>query len=717
MTFEPEPGTRIQLKNDDVIEFLPLEASGPASVFVYAESGKEGTVYKVLKDQEQYALKVFYPPYRDKRLLENTDKLHRFESLEGFRVARRTVITPEAYSDLLSKFPDLKYAVLMPWIEGTVWGNLMLETEPSLPQENYVQIAHALTRVVSHLEMQGLAHCDLSNNNFIIAKSPAGIQLIDIEDMYAPDMPRPIPDVSYGSVGYRTKWIAEKGLWGPECDRFSIAVLSSEIITWHNEEIRENKSGNTSFFDEAEIGEESDHYKLMIKHLSSQSDDLPALFEQAWFATEFAQCPTIAEWREAVRKLKVQVAPEPSPYLEDQAGIATIVVRNRSIQDRRYEEAVPEPGPLPVEDHEPLPVLAVVDQGSDELHDGAQEQASPDPVAERPPDEVEEPFQSELISGDKLADELHDLVQEPASSESQAEHPPEETEERYQPEPDIGDKLADEIDDLVPEPASPEPEAGRPAEEVEEPFQSDPGIPEQIDAILPVGVPPKMNISVEILDFGTVGKPENLQRFSISNSGGAVLDVSIQAEEWIDLSHRDFALLPGEQQLLTASLNAKYPRPKSGSEYRTASALTIESNMGSEIIGAKFNLAKAPFYETWWKRALLGAIIGSIFGCVLLPLALASSDFTIIVIIPVVLLLCSVAGIVAFPHRSSAVSLILGFALVEILSLALIGLLDLGDSSVIILGLGAGLGLLGGAIASRIFSAVFRKANTLNTNN
>src|SRR5574342_669267 len=145
MTFEPEPGTRIHLKNDEVIEFLPLEVSGPASVFVYAESGKEGTVYKVRKEQEQYALKVFYPPYREKRLLENTDKLDRFKELEGFRVARRTVITPEGFSDLLNKFPDLKYAVLVPWIEGTVWGNLMLETTPSLQLENYVQIAHALT--------------------------------------------------------------------------------------------------------------------------------------------------------------------------------------------------------------------------------------------------------------------------------------------------------------------------------------------------------------------------------------------------------------------------------------------------------------------------------------------------------------------------------------------------------------------------------------------
>lgn len=88
MTFEVDPVTRILLKNNEVIECLALEASGPASDLVYAESGKGGTVYKVLKDQEQSALKVLYPPYRDKRLHENTDKVHRLQNLEGFRVVR-----------------------------------------------------------------------------------------------------------------------------------------------------------------------------------------------------------------------------------------------------------------------------------------------------------------------------------------------------------------------------------------------------------------------------------------------------------------------------------------------------------------------------------------------------------------------------------------------------------------------------------------------------
>jgi serine/threonine protein kinase len=168
MSFEPKPGTSIKLGAEN-IHFVPLEPSGPASVFVYAESGKEGIVYKVSNGREFYALKVFYPQYSDKRLLETTEKLGRFKELEGFRVAERKVINQETHPQIVEEHPDLNYAVLMPWIEGTVWGNLMIDMNMSLHYESYFQIIQALARVVCNLESQGLAHCDLSNNNFLIA--------------------------------------------------------------------------------------------------------------------------------------------------------------------------------------------------------------------------------------------------------------------------------------------------------------------------------------------------------------------------------------------------------------------------------------------------------------------------------------------------------------------------------------------------------------------
>ena len=242
MSFEPMPGLKINL-DGETVEFVALEASGPASVFVYAEAGKEGTVYKVLKNKKQYALKVFYPQYQDKRLIKNTERLSQYKTMKGLRVAERTLINRKTHPNLVGEIPELNYSILMPWIQGTIWGNLM-ESEHPLQSKNYFRIAKILMEIVCNMENQGLAHCDLSNNNFIIDPTLSSIELIDIENMFAPDMPRPVPDISYGAIGYRTKWIAENGLWGSTSDRFASAILCSEIMTWHNKEIRDNKVGD-----------------------------------------------------------------------------------------------------------------------------------------------------------------------------------------------------------------------------------------------------------------------------------------------------------------------------------------------------------------------------------------------------------------------------------------------------------------------------------------
>ena len=140
MTFEPKPGMSVKLLNGESIEFVPLAVSGPASVFVYAEAGKEGIVYKVLKNKKQYALKVFYPEYQDKRLIKNTEKLSQFKTLKGLLVTDRTVINKKYFPELINISPELNYSVLMPWIQGTVWGNLMTSKHP-LQREQYFQIA------------------------------------------------------------------------------------------------------------------------------------------------------------------------------------------------------------------------------------------------------------------------------------------------------------------------------------------------------------------------------------------------------------------------------------------------------------------------------------------------------------------------------------------------------------------------------------------------
>jgi len=121
--------------------------------------------------------------------------------------------------------------------------------------------------------------------------------------MYAPDMPRPIPDISYGTPGYRSKWIAQDGLWGSESDRFASAILCAEILTWHDPAIRQNKAGTVSYFDEEEIGENSERYRLMKEYLNTVDPAISLLFEKAWFASAFDECPSVADWRNALDQI------------------------------------------------------------------------------------------------------------------------------------------------------------------------------------------------------------------------------------------------------------------------------------------------------------------------------------------------------------------------------------------------------------------------------
>jgi serine/threonine protein kinase len=468
MIFEPEPGTSLDL-NGESIDFVPLEATGPAAVFVYAESGKEGTVYKVLKGREFYALKVFYPEYRNKRLLETTEKLSRFKNLEGFRVAERTIISQKLFPDVVARYPDLNYSVLMPWIDGTVWGNLLLMDDRPLQREHDFQIIQSLMKAVYNLESKGLAHCDLSNNNFIIDPTLSSIQLIDIEDMYAPDMPRPIPDISYGTPGYRTKWIAEKGLWSPEGDRFASAILCSEILTWHDKDVRKNKAGNTSYFDEDEIGENTERYQLVKECLSRLSNELAVLFEKAWFSEGFDQCPSVADWMNAIEEIG------PSIF-------------------KAKEET-----PLPIDKN------------------------------------------------------LSKRREKTGRKSGQAR-------------------------------------------------KND--------------IPPKMEISHSILDFGRLRQPENVLEFWISNIGGAVLTGNINSVSWMEVSPSHFSLLPGDNQIFTVSLNSELPKPRVGLEHRTLSALVIESNTGEEVIGATYKFAKPSFYKPefgWLIIGLIAIILSAIY--------------------------------------------------------------------------------------------------------
>jgi len=276
----------------------------------YGQEGRQAVVYQLAADGDgqRRALKVFKPRHRVPSLVGLADRLAAFADLPGLAVCRRTVLNARRHDELLRTYPDLTYAVLMPWIAGPTWMEVLLEKRDLTPEQS-LYLAHALAETLAGMEEQGLAHCDLSGPNVLLpgllpaaerGRSASAVGLVDVEQMYGPGLHRPhlLPG---GSPGYAHR-TAPDGLWSSDADRFAGAVLITEMLGWCDPQIRDQCWGET-YFHPTEAQQESDRYRLLLEALSKQwGADAGRLFERAWRSGSLAECPTFGEWLVALPK-------------------------------------------------------------------------------------------------------------------------------------------------------------------------------------------------------------------------------------------------------------------------------------------------------------------------------------------------------------------------------------------------------------------------------
>jgi hypothetical protein len=171
MAFRPNVGDELTLNG--VTYRIAEHPAAPG--IPYGQEGRAGIVYQLLPsptgrgagDEGAMALKVFRARFRTPALVSQAEKLAAFADLPGLTVCRRTVLTPTRNADLLRREPDLTYAVLMPWIEGPTWTEVMLEKRPLTPQQA-LDLARAFADILSRMEQNGIAHCDLSGPNVLL---------------------------------------------------------------------------------------------------------------------------------------------------------------------------------------------------------------------------------------------------------------------------------------------------------------------------------------------------------------------------------------------------------------------------------------------------------------------------------------------------------------------------------------------------------------------
>jgi uncharacterized cupredoxin-like copper-binding protein len=293
MPFLPAPGDTLLI---DGVSYRVAERPG-ASGQVYAQEGRQGAVFQLTAyDRPPMALKAFLPRFRDPGLVRQAEWLASFTEIPGLQVCRRSVLSPRRHADLLHQHPDLSYAVIMPWVTGPRWQDLLRERRP-LSADQSLALARALADLLTGLEEQGLAHGDLAGSNLLLpgladAAADYPLALVDVEGMCGPGLepPEALPS---GSAGYGHRAAAAGGR---NSDRFAGALLLAELLGWCDEQVRA-AAAKEYYFDPEELQQPGTRYDTLRAALGRRwGDGVAQLLDRAWCSETLADCPSIGEW-------------------------------------------------------------------------------------------------------------------------------------------------------------------------------------------------------------------------------------------------------------------------------------------------------------------------------------------------------------------------------------------------------------------------------------
>ena len=295
-SFNLRPDERIDLVIERYSEPFRVLAHPADPTYAHAVVGSEATVYRLQRqrDRAEFALKVFRAANQLPEMEAITRNLRSYSIASGLRSCERHCLTPHSAAATISQYPALLYAVLVPWIQGPTWTEIVLSRHALAPSAAR-QLAIRFSEVIAGLESRGIAHCDLVGPNLILDLPNGIVELIDVEHLFAPSFSAPTP-VATGTPGYNM--VADHdGAWAPEADRFSGAILLGEMLGWGDPEVSRRASGQGCYFDPAEIqGPRCERLTTLLSALRRIDPAVAVLFERAWSARRRAECPRLAEW-------------------------------------------------------------------------------------------------------------------------------------------------------------------------------------------------------------------------------------------------------------------------------------------------------------------------------------------------------------------------------------------------------------------------------------
>ena len=298
--FNPRPETQLHI-GGSTYEFVPqrlLPGDAPEPCMI---EGQEGFIY-VLRNVEYnnfWALKVLKLAYRSEQVVQVVDKLSQYQKTQGFYLSHRICITRPECDELITAFPALEYALLMPWLSWKTWAGLMRSPEASLAytQEVALDLARATVRILCELEQRGCAHADISGGNIMYSPDFKKVELLDLEGVYMPGLAPP-KRLSYGSPGYQHRKPGRQGQWTEYGDRFAGAMLLTEMLTWWHPVLRAQVPPDAvSLFLPEELQTQGGiRWKIARDVLWSFAPALLDLFDRVWASSSLKQCPDFKQW-------------------------------------------------------------------------------------------------------------------------------------------------------------------------------------------------------------------------------------------------------------------------------------------------------------------------------------------------------------------------------------------------------------------------------------
>lgn len=327
MSFQPNPGDELVI--NDIAYTIGQHPAAPG--LAYAQAGRQGIVYQLIPKNGSMdgakALKVFFPKFRIPAMVYQSEHMEPYSALPGMRVCKRDVLTPERNGALIGEYPDLLYAVIMPWIQGMTWFDVISD-QRTLTTEDSLRLAKALAGTGSAMEQRGLAHCDLSAPNVMIPffsevqnpNTASAVELVDVEQMYGSKMDRPDALLA-GSPGYAAHRTVHSGLWSAYADRFAGAVIIAEMLSWSDQAIVD-KAWGESYFDQNEMQAVSERYIALQGSLQRRwGQKVAELFTRAWESHDLSSCPTFGEWLVVLASASIEQA---------EAAVAPLIVEQEA---------------------------------------------------------------------------------------------------------------------------------------------------------------------------------------------------------------------------------------------------------------------------------------------------------------------------------------------------------------------------------------------------